>query len=185
MTSLIRFYPKTPGTSCKDFEVDLLRVERGGYPQLKGHRGSVAQTFLHVSSNFCGCKLFAPPRCLARSESLHFLSVCSTAPSSRRRASCGLMLVRSISRRKTFLMKMRSSAGVAPSWKCELRAVRIIDLIVSFSFEDGTATGGLSVCCIRSTLGRFAAALMSSAALSNELTSGGDGGDGARGGRTR
>jgi hypothetical protein len=36
VTSLIRFTPKTPGTSTKDFEVDLLRVERG----------SVAQTFL-------------------------------------------------------------------------------------------------------------------------------------------
>src|SRR5262249_45941355 len=180
MTSLIRFYPKTPGTSCKDFEVDLLRVERGGYPQLKGPRGSVAQTLLHVSSSFCGCKLFAPPRCLARSESLHFMSVCSTAPSSRRRASCGLMLVRSISRPKTSLMKVRSSAGVAPSWKCEVRAVRIIDLIVSFSFEGGTpASGGLSVCCIRSTLGRFAAvALTRSPATSNVLLSGTHGGAG-------
>jgi len=80
------------------------------------------------------------------------MSLCSTAPSSRRRASCGLMLVRSISRPKTSLMKVRSSASVAPSWKCEVRAVRIIDLIVSFSFEGGTPLIGF-----KSTLGRCVA----------------------------
>jgi hypothetical protein len=44
MTSLIRFTPKTLGTSTKNFEVDLLRAETGSYPLLKRHRGSLAQT---------------------------------------------------------------------------------------------------------------------------------------------
>jgi hypothetical protein len=98
MTSLIGFTPKTPGTSTKDFEVHSLRAETGRYPPSKGHRGSVPQTVVHVSPGFCGCKLMcdAALPCLLGEPTLHVSLL--DGPSSRRRASCGVMLVRSISK---------------------------------------------------------------------------------------